>query len=234
MSVFEPRSFAGRWVRLASLAAVPLLAFGIVAMLVGARSSPMQQGFGAFGPESPRMREQLWILPGANPKVPLRATLFRPSDDDGVLKRPLVVINHGTNEDTRLAVSMPVYYWLSAWFVDRGYAVLLPQRRGHGATGGLLAEAVGDCDAPEHFRAGQIAADDVQAAISFMQQQPFIDGDNIIVSGISSGGVGVACPCCAQSGRRARRDQLRRRARRTRLRAGECCLRGRRTCRSGS
>ncbi len=47
-----------------------------------------------FGPESPRMREQLWILPGADAKTPLRATLFRPADDDGTLKRPLVVINH--------------------------------------------------------------------------------------------------------------------------------------------
>ncbi len=47
---------------------------------------------------------------------------------------------------------------------------------------------MGDCDAPEHFRAGQIAADDVEAAIRFMQTQPFVDPSRVILAGISSGG----------------------------------------------
>ena len=80
-------------------------------------------------------------------------------------RHPLVVINHGTSELNRMSVSMPVYYWLSRWFVDRGYAVVLPQRRGHGATGGTLVEAVGDCANPDHYRSGVVAAQDVGAAV---------------------------------------------------------------------
>lgn len=147
-----------------------------------------EMALGAFGPEGQRMREQLWLLPSSDPQVPLRATLFRPAPREGVDRYPLVVINHGTDEATRLAVSMPVYYWLSRWFVERGYAVLLPQRRGHGATGGSLAEAAGDCDKPDHFKSGLIAAQDLEVAIRFVKAQPFIDGEHIISAGVSTGG----------------------------------------------
>ena len=137
------------------------------------------------------MREQLWILPSGEPGKVLRATVFRP-DDLGEGKepasRPMVVINHGTDEATRLSVSMPVYYWLSRWFVERGYIVVLPQRRGHGATGGPLSEAVGNCQNPDHYASGVIAADDIAATIAYMSQQTFVQHDGIVVAGISTGG----------------------------------------------
>jgi dienelactone hydrolase len=149
-----------------------------------------EREFGGFGPEGPRMREQLWILPSGEEGRSLRATLFRPEKDPRAPneKFPLVVINHGTDESTRLAVSMPVYYWLSRWFVERGYAVVLPQRRGHGATGGTLSEAIGTCAHPDHFRSGNIAADDIAATIDYMTAQPFIAQKETIVAGISTGG----------------------------------------------
>jgi pimeloyl-ACP methyl ester carboxylesterase len=83
---------------------------------------------------------------------------------------------------------MPVYYWLSKWFVDRGYVVVLPQRRGHGATGGKLVESVGDCADPHHLQSGQIAADDIEAVVEFMSAQPFVEPGATIVVGISTGG----------------------------------------------
>src|SRR4029079_3092166 len=143
--------------------------------------------YGAFGPEGQRMREQLWLLPSGDAAVALRATVFRPA---GAMteRHPLVVVNHGTSESNRMSVSMPVYYWLSRWFVDRGYAVVLPQRRGHGATGGTLVEAVGDCANPNHYRSGIIAAQDVGAAVDYMVRQPFVDPARVLVVGISTGG----------------------------------------------
>ncbi|MFA5956004.1 dienelactone hydrolase family protein [Hyphomicrobium sp.] len=149
-----------------------------------------ERDFGGFGPEGQRMREQLWILPSGENGRSLRATLFRPDEDPKSPGKqfPLVVINHGTDESTRLAVSMPVYYWLSRWFVERGYAVVLPQRRGHGATGGTLSEAIGTCANPNHFESGNIAADDIAATIKYMTAQPFIAKGGAIVAGISTGG----------------------------------------------
>lgn len=188
-------SVTKRWLGLVVAACMgTLLVLAAVVAGAGARSTAPE--FGAFGPQGPRMREQLWLLPSADRHIPLRATVFRPSDDapmpKGVVassgRRPLVVINHGTSEWTRHAVAMPVYYWLSRWFVDRGYVVVLPQRRGHGATGGELVEARGNCADPDHYTSGLVAAEDIAAAIGFMSEQPFIAPSETIAVGISSGG----------------------------------------------
>jgi dienelactone hydrolase len=149
--------------------------------------------YGAYGPEGPRMREQFWLLPGGDPKVPLRATVFRPAESvgegaAGLLRQPLVVINHGSDAFTREAVSLPIFYWLSRWFVERGYVVVLPQRRGHGATGGDLAEGRDTCANPDHLGSGQAAADDIEAALGFMKRQAFVDPARLVVAGISTGG----------------------------------------------
>jgi dienelactone hydrolase len=98
------------------------------------------------------------------------------------------VINHGSDESTREAVSMPVFYWLSRWFVEKGYVVLLPQRRGYGATGGVLAEGRDTCADPDHRAAGLAAADDIEAALRYMARQAFVDRSHIVVAGVSTGG----------------------------------------------
>lgn len=135
------------------------------------------------------MREQFWMLPSGEDGRHLRATVFRPADEaQSPRKRPLVVINHGTAESTRMAVSMPVYYWLSRWFVERGFVVVLPQRRGHGATGGVLSEAIGNCANPDHFQSGQVAADDISAVVDYFRTQPFVDASEVVVAGVSTGG----------------------------------------------
>jgi dienelactone hydrolase len=147
--------------------------------------------YGPYGPEGPRLREQLWIVPGADPKVPLRATVFRPAEIASARERaarPLVVINHGSEAATREAVAMPVFYWLSRWFVDRGYVVVLPQRRGHGATGGELAEGRDTCANPDHHAAGLAAAADVDAVVRYMAGQSFVDRSQVVVAGVSTGG----------------------------------------------
>ena len=151
------------------------------------------EGYGAYGPEGPRMREQFWLVPGADPQVPLRATVFRPMETvaEGSARptrRPLVMINHGSDAFTREAVSMPIFYWLSRWFVDRGYVVVLPQRRGHGATGGDIAEGRDTCANPDHLGAGEAAADDIEAALRFMERQAFVDASRLVVAGVSTGG----------------------------------------------
>ncbi len=151
-----------------------------------------ETAYGPYGPEGPRLREQLWIVPDGGSTGGLRATVFRPPGSENESstdkRRPLVVINHGTSELTRIAVSMPVYYWLSRWFVERGYVVVLPQRRGHGATGGPLAEAIGTCADPDHFTSGQIAADDIAATAAYMSRQSFVEPGQTIVVGVSTGG----------------------------------------------
>ncbi len=116
-----------------------------------------------------------------------------------------------------MAVAMPVYCWLSRWFVDRGYVVVLPQRRGHGATGGPMAESIGSC-ADRILHSGLAAADDIEGVANYMSAQPFIAPGEAIVVGISSGGW-ASLALASQSRQRARRDQYRGRPRRPSLQA---------------
>jgi dienelactone hydrolase len=180
---------SARWRALATLRWIA--AISVFLLPAQALSGSVDQ-FGPYGPEGPRMREQLWTMPSGAPDSYLRATVFRPSDggdsDTAGIRYPVVVINHGTSDATRLSVSMPIYYWLSKWFVERGYVVVLPQRRGHGATGGQLAESVGGCADPDHYRSGQVAADDIEAVVEFMSRQPFVATNATIVAGVSTGG----------------------------------------------
>lgn len=97
------------------------------------------------------------------------------------------MINHGTDAATRESVAMPVFYWLSRWFVDRGYVVVVPQRRGHGATGGEFLEGRDSCARPNHAAAAEAAADDIEPALRYMQSQPFIEPDSALLVGVSTG-----------------------------------------------
>jgi pimeloyl-ACP methyl ester carboxylesterase len=176
------------------VAALMLAALGVIASSaydVQLATTP-RLAFGPFGPEGPRMREQLWMLPSGDPTRALRATVFRPPErnagSEAAIRRPLVLINHGSDSATREAVSMPVYYWLSRWFVERGYVVVLPQRRGFGATGGALVESPDGCGDPDHYGSGQIAADDIDAVLRYMTAQPWVESAQSIVVGISTGG----------------------------------------------
>ena len=83
-------------------------------------------------------------------------------------------------------------------FARRGYAVLLPLRRGFGATGGELAEDAGTCANADYRSAERAAAADVLAAYAFARRLPYVDGSRIILAGQSAGGV-AALYSAAQS-----------------------------------
>ncbi|MBN8993880.1 MAG: alpha/beta hydrolase [Rhizobiales bacterium] len=133
---------------------------------------------------------ELWLIPSPQPGISMRATFFRPP---GKGPYPLVLINHGSVEDAdqRALAGMPSFPALTAWFTARGYAVLVPQRPGHGKTGGKYAESEGACASPDFVRAGEAAADSIAAAIAFMVRQPFIKPTGIVVVGNSAGGWGA-------------------------------------------
>ena len=142
------------------------------------------------GPQSAEQgafRNQLWLLPSGQPGVLMRATVLRPP---GAGAFPLMVMNHGSTQNAarRLALPMPVFDALSRWFVRHGYAVVVPQRPGHGETGGAYRENQGGCDDPDFARAGAGAAESIAAAVAYMRAQPFVRRNGVIVSGQSAGG----------------------------------------------
>ena len=80
---------------------------------------------------------------------------------------------------------------LAAWLVARGFAVLIPERPGHGATGGKYLEDQGGCDEADYAKSGRATADVIAAAMGFMRKQPFIRSEAMAVIGHSAGGWGA-------------------------------------------
>jgi len=120
----------------------------------------------------------------------MHATVLRPP---GAGPFPLVIVNHGStqNEDQRKEFALPSYPLISEWFLRRGYIVLLPQRPGHGETGGPYFEDQGRCESAEFSRSGLATANLIQATIDHLTAQPFVRRDGVIVVGQSAGGWGA-------------------------------------------
>lgn len=145
---------------------------------------------GAQGPEGTPHRRQSWLVPSPDPNTSAHAVLFRPPGDGPF---PLAIIAHASTQNAlhRAQMPQPDYPALAAWFVTRGYAVLVPQRPGHGATGGRYLEDQGGCDTANYLGAGRATAETLTAALTYLRTQPFIRANNTIIVGHSAGGWGA-------------------------------------------
>jgi dienelactone hydrolase len=129
-------------------------------------------------------------MPAAGPRG-LEARVCLP---DGAGPFRVAVINHGSPPDpSRRSGMRPSACGAEAiaWFVARGFAVLLPMRRGYGGTGGAWAETYGRCADPDFVAAGRESARDIAAAIGWAAAQPWARKDGVVAVGQSAGGWGV-------------------------------------------
>jgi pimeloyl-ACP methyl ester carboxylesterase len=119
----------------------------------------------------------------------LHATLYRPHGNGPF---PFAIINHGTPGDpqARAAHTTTIFEPAAAWFVRQGYAVLLPQRLGHGATGGPYLEELSSCAFPDYRATSLGAATSIEAAMVAMQAFPFISKRPVLLVGHSAGSMG--------------------------------------------
>jgi dienelactone hydrolase len=103
---------------------------------------------------------------------------------------PLVVISHGAprKPSDRPGMYPAQYRAVGQWFANNGFAVVIPMRRGYGHSGGTWVEGPGNCRNPNYVRAGKAGAQDIEAVLSFMRAQPFVDPNRIVLVGHSAGG----------------------------------------------
>lgn len=149
----------------------------------------LQRVAGPEGPPSGRYREQIHWLPVGDRLI--QARLCRP---EGEGPAPLTVINHGSPARADQRPGMRPGDCANeavAWFLARGHAVLLPLRRGYGASGGSWDESFGACNAADFARAGRETARDIAAAIDYAAGLPGIRADRVLVVGQSAGGWGA-------------------------------------------
>ena len=169
----------------------PNLLFALVLIAaLGMRAAVAQPGLGAQGAEGEPHRLQQWLVPAPDPVTAAHAVLFRPPGDGPF---PLAVIAHASTQNVlrRAQMPQPEYRALAAWLVARGFAVLVPERPGHGATGGKYLEDQGGCDEADYARSGRATADAIAAAADYVRKQSFIRSDGIVVIGHSAGAWGA-------------------------------------------
>lgn len=154
----------------------------------------------------PALREEVVRVPLLQPSPAdgvdaLVATLFQPP---GPGPFPVIVLSHGSPGNPQHRAEMGRYRLVPQIeaLVLRGFAVLVPMRRGYGATGGSFRENIGDCAGgkPEFAAAGAEGARDLLSAIAFIRTRASLDAQRIVLMGQSAGGF-ASLAAAAQSPR---------------------------------
>ena len=117
----------------------------------------------------------------------LVATTYRPQGDGPF---PLIVLSHGSPTNAAERSRMGRYRVLSRIreFTRRGFAVIVPMRRGYGDTGGAWAETYFGCATPDYHAAGVQAAVDLVATVDYARRLEYVNRERIILFGQSAGG----------------------------------------------
>ena len=148
----------------------------------------------AFAQTQPRasaaVSEKLVLVPSPVAGVMMRTRVYRPA---GAGRYPLVVISHGTSSNRKLRAfqKLSIYRDLALWFRRRGFVAAVPQRPGHGATGGKWLEDYGRCEDPHYARAGFAIAASISKTIDYMIKQPYVRKRPVLLVGHSAGAWGT-------------------------------------------
>jgi dienelactone hydrolase len=164
-------------------------ALALSALVIFCNQAPLP-ALGPLGAEGEPNREQQWLVPTPLADRAAHAVLFRPFGD-GPFR--LALIAHATTQNAlrRAQMPQPEYRALAFYLVARGFAVLVPERLGHGATGGDYLEDQGGCDEADYARSGRATADQIMKALDYLRGQPFIQKDGSVIVGHSAGGWGA-------------------------------------------
>jgi dienelactone hydrolase len=157
-----------------------------------AEATPPPSAPGPLGrPEGP-WAQQSHAVPVPEPGGTrlIQARLCRPPGEGA---RRLAVLNHGKPVTAAeiAAVALPSCEAERVrWFLERGFAVMLPLRRGYGASGGTMAERNPACAPSRDYVPGALeAARDIRAAIDYATALPGILPQRVVVVGQSAGGM---------------------------------------------
>lgn len=176
-----------------------LAAFFFAAMLtrfhvLSHEDKKIERSAGPIGLPEGRYNQQLWWIPVAassktTDKVLLETMIYSPS---GSGPFPLVIINHGKPAPgSDLRSERPDFEIAAHWFVDRGFIVAVPLRRGYGRSEGFESDMVGTCATLDYVATSEQTAIDIEGVIEFLATKSMVDGNNVVVVGHSHGGFGA-------------------------------------------
>jgi dienelactone hydrolase len=127
--------------------------------------------------------------------VKLEVVIFRPLDDG---RYPTLVFNHGSTGDGSDPSQFGLTFTskaIAAYFVDRGWIVAFPQRRGRGRSDGLYDEGFEpdrsgySCRQDLALAGAERALDDIDAATEWIRNRTDVDTTRMLIGGMSRGGI---------------------------------------------
>jgi dienelactone hydrolase len=162
----------------------------LMVLLFLASAVAAQPTLGPQGRKVGPLQPQLWLIPSPVAGLAMRTSVFRPL---GTGPFPLAVLNHGStqSETQRARWRAPKFPELTPWFLAHGYVVAVPQRPGHGETGGPYVEDQNGCENADYLTSGKNTADSIAAATNFMTSRRFVRRTGVIVVGQSAGAWGA-------------------------------------------
>lgn len=129
------------------------------------------------------LNEQVVMIPArsGNEHVELETTIYRPPGEGPF---PLMVMNHGKALGNPRDQGRDRFIILAREFVRRGYAVVVPMRKGFSrSTGEYVSNG---CNMAAH---GLSQANDLEGALEYLRTQSWVDPERILVAGQSYGGL---------------------------------------------
>lgn len=127
--------------------------------------------------------------------VTLEVVLFKPLADG---RYPTLVFHHGSTgngSDPSLFTETFTSKAIASWFVDRGWIVAFPQRRGRGQSDGLYDEGFTpnrsgySCEADLSLAGADRALADIEAATDWLRGRADVDTTRMLIGGTSRGGI---------------------------------------------
>lgn len=141
------------------------------------------------------MKLEKFLIPSVEADVRLEIVAAKPPSEGPF---PTIVFNHGStgNGQNRSLYSRTVAPAVVAnYFVERGWMVLFPQRRGRGKSGGAYGEGLASdgsgysCDVEIAIAGFERAVEDVDAVVKHLRARPDVDQDKLVIGGVSRGGI---------------------------------------------
>ncbi len=129
------------------------------------------------------LNEQVVMVPAVSSgrTVELETTIFKPVGDGPF---PLLIMNHGKALGNPRNQNRDRFLVISREFVKRGYAVVIPMRKGFSKSSGDYADP--GCNMTAH---GQLQAEDLDSTLAYLRTQAWADNERIVVAGQSYGGL---------------------------------------------
>lgn len=190
MDELAPLAAAGIRAAIQGLACAALLLLSACAAPVARPTGP-----GPVGVAEGRWRGQAHWIPMQDADGTPRLLYARVCRPEGDAPAPVAVLNHGTGPTRYILEPMQCGDPAPSWFLRRGYMVVMPLRRGYGATGGpdnayniAGPQGIRRCDDLQPAAMSLEAARDVAATVDYATALPGAKPDGAVVVGASTGG----------------------------------------------